>query len=529
MNDNLKGKFDYTARVLDRTEFCDLSDDYTLPDYMPAIGRVISCTATAAPPALYLGGGSIEFAGGVRYLLHYESAEDSTLWCAELPSEYDHLIYADRVPNLPSDPASIAGLVNAEVENISARITAPRRLTVKSKVRLDMGISCASKFETVYHGDLDNADALRYLEGHSPYGINSCGTSAPIICRDKISFSELGLSNIDTCRVISSRAKAMITRTEESANSVECKGEINAILIYASEGENERTMRLTRKIPFSAVIPMSAPPTAAESHIGIRAYAVCPTVTATADDDGITAEITLILCAESTRLSSFSYLKDVYSQAAECDLSQSSIGFCVPVACFNGNATISAQSKLDTVGLDSGIRLLDYNATVLPDLESNITDNGKLVLNGRIKITAIADNGAELTPAEFESDFKYTADMPDTNGVSSPKINVIADVSDIKCRLDSDKIYADCELCVSVLAEDEKKIIAVSEVNMTPLPSADVSSARIIVCYPAKGETLWDVAKRYHADANNIAESNSLSVTSPDASDSLSKSKFLII
>jgi hypothetical protein len=192
MNDNLKGKFDYTARVLDRTEFCDLSDDYTLPDYMPAIGRVISCTATAAPPALYLGGGSIEFAGGVRYLLHYESAEDSTLWCAELPSEYDHLIYADRVPNLPSDPASIAGLVNAEVENISARITAPRRLTVKSKVRLGMGISCDSKFETAFHGDLDNADALRYLEGHSPYGINSCGTSAPIICRDKISFSELG-------------------------------------------------------------------------------------------------------------------------------------------------------------------------------------------------------------------------------------------------------------------------------------------------------------------------------------------------
>ncbi|MBO5702553.1 MAG: DUF3794 domain-containing protein [Clostridia bacterium] len=529
MTDNLKGKFDYTARVLDRTDFCDLSDDYTLPDYMPAIGRVISCSATAAPPALYLGGGNIEFAGGVRYLLHYESAEDSTLWCAELPSEYDHLIYADRIPNLPSDPSDIAGLVSAEAENVSARITAPRRLTVKSKVRLGMGISCASKFETAFRGDADDTDALRYLEASSPYGINSCGTSAPIICRDKIAFSELGLSDTDTCRVISSRAKVMINRAETNGNSVDCKGEINACMLYTSENENERPRRITRRIPFSAEIPMTNLPAVSASPIGVRAYGICPTVTATSGEDGINLETALMLSAESAWMSSLSYLKDVYSQTAECELSKAPLEFRIPLACFNGNATISAQSKLDTLGLDGGMKLLDYNATVLPNTEWEITDSGKFVLNGKMKVTAVADNGAELLPAEFESDFKYTADIPDAKGAFSPKINVIADVSDIKCRLDSDRIYADCELCVSVLAEDEKKVSAVSEVNLTAVHSENKSASRIIVCYPAKGETLWDVAKRYRADVNDIAENNSLSVTSPDASDSLAKSKFLII
>ena len=529
MNENMNVTFDYSARILERTEICDLSDDYTLPDYMPAIGRVISCTATAAPPALYLGGGNAEFAGGVRYLLHYESAEDSTLWCAELPSEYDHLISAERIPNLPSDPSALAGLASAEAENVSARITAPRRLTVKSKIRLGMGISCASKFETAFRGDADDTDALRYLEASSPYGINSYGTSAPIILRDKIAYSDLGLSDSESCRIISSRAKVMINRAEANGNTVECKGEINACMLYTSEDENERPRRITRRIPFSAEIPMQTLATVSASPVGVRAYGVCPTVTTASDDDGINLEAALMLSAESAWISSLSYLKDVYSQNAECEISKNSIEYRVPIACFNGNATISAQSKLDSLGLDGGMKLLDYNAYVLPNVEWEITDSGKLVLNGKMKITAIADNGAELIPIEFESDFKYTADLPDVQGAASPKINIIADVCDIKCRLDSERIYADCELCVSVLAEDEKKISAVSEVNMNSLPSADKSNARIIVYYPAKGETLWDVAKRYRADISDIADKNALSVTSPDASESLSKSKFLII
>ena len=529
MNDNLKGNFDYTAHILDRTEFCDLSGDYTLPDYMPAIGRVISCTGTAAPPALYLGGGNLEFAGGVRYLLHYESADDSTLWCAELPSEYDHLIPAEKISGLPSDPSDIAALVNADIENISARITAPRRLTVKSRIRLGMSISCPTKFVTAFRGDTSDTDALRYLEGASPFGINSCGTSAPIICRDKISFSELGFADTDSCRIISARGKTMINRVEADEKSVDCKGEMNVCMLYTCESENERPQRITRRIPFSAEVQLNNLPTFASSPIGVRAYGVCPTVTASTGEDGINLETALMISAESTYVSSLTYLRDVYSQKADCDLSKTSLEFRVPIACFNGNATISAQSKLEELGLDGGMKLLDFNASILPKPEWEISDSGKLILSGKMKISVVADNGAELIPAEFDSDFKYTADIPDAKNAITPQINVIADVSDIKCRLDSERLYADCELCVAVLAEDKRSINAVSEVNLTPATSERDSGARIIVCYPAKDETLWDVAKRYRADAFDIAERNSLSVTDPSASESLTKAKFLII
>ena len=526
MNDKLKGKFDYTARVLDRTDLCDLSDDYTLPDYMPAIGRVISCTGVAAPPALYVGGGNIEFAGGVRYLLHYESAEDATLWCAELPAEYDHIISTDRLSNAPSNLSEIYGNAEASAENISARITAPRRLTVKSRIRLPISLSCNSSFEPVFHGD---TEAIHYLEGSSPYGTLSCGTSAPIICRDKISYSELGLTDSDNCRIISSRGKIMINRTESVGNSLECKGEVSVHILYVSDNESERPRKTVRRIPFSAQIPLGGIPSLAASPIGIRACGTCPTVTTSSAEDGINLEAALLLSGEASRISSISYLKDVYSQNADCELSRSDLYLRVPIACFNGNATISAQSKLDVLGLDGGMKILDYNAAVTQTPEWEISESGKFIVNGRMRINVVADNGAEIIPAEFESDFKYVAEIPDIGSAISPKINLTADVCDIKCRLDSERLYADCEICVSVLAEDERRISTVSEVNMTELPAEKESGSTIIVCYPAKNETLWDVAKRYRADAYDIAERNSLNVTTLDAPESLSKTKFLIL
>ena len=526
MTDNLKGKFDYTARVLDRTDLCDLSGDYTLPDYMPAIGRVISCTGVASPPALYLGGGNVEFAGGVKYFLHYESAEDSSLWCAELPGEYDHLVSADRIGNLPAEPSSLGGLVSVAAENVSVRVTGPRKLTVKSKIRLGMGISSEASFETAFRGDVSRPDAIRYLNGSSPYGINSCGVSAPVVCRDRISAAELHTSG--NFRIVSARGKVMVNRLETLQNSLDCRGEINATVIIVDEEENARPQRLTRRIPFSAEIPLN---TAADSGVlsGTRAYGVCPSFSAVGDDDGIALEATLLICGEAAFVKSFDFIRDVYSRAAECELSATEFNIRVPIACFNGNATVSASTKCVGLGLDGGMKILDCRAEVLPTLEWEVKDNGKLALSGKMKLSLVADNGAELIPAEFESDFRYTADLQGASELTSPRISVVSDIFDAKCRIDGENVYADCELCVSILAEDERRIRTVSEVNLIPEKETAPSASRIVVCYPGKGETLWEVARRYRADAAVIAEKNSIEAELPDAPDSLAKSRFLII
>lgn len=526
--DILNKKFDYSAQLLDGTEICDLSDDYTLPDYMPAVGRVISCSASVAPPSLYFGGNNFEYAGGVRYRLLYESADDKTVWCAELPAEYDvHLSSNQNVAQ--TDPEALSGLSYATADNITARITAPRRLTVKSRIKLNHSLFAKAPFELNMRGDLKKSEDIRTLDSRAECALCSNAFSRPEQITDKITRSEAGLSPSDEIRIISSRADVMISQIDPFNGGADCKGEINVTLLICREGEGERPRRITRKIPFN--IPISFEQAAADNTriIGFRGYGATPSVNTSIDEEGISIDTDLLLCIERCAIISFNYVKDIYSRSADCEASAAHLILFSPLQCHNKNATFSASEDLETLGLDRGLKLCDIKATVLPDINAEISDNGRIVLNGRQRITALADNGAELIPIEFESVFKYTSDSADDTP-ALPAISVIPTVCECKGRIDGSRLDCDTEISFAVKLDAKNQISPISEVNLTPSAINERCGACIRVCYPAVGETLWDIAKRYKVDHEYISEKNSLDpVSSPDSLSSLSKAPFLII
>ena len=103
-------------------------------------------------------------------------------------------------------------------------------------------------------------------------------------------------------------------------------------------------------------------------------------------------------------------------------------------------------------------------------------------------------------------------------------------IGDVKGRIDAENVVCDSEICAAVLIEEKQNISVLSEANISSSSLESDNSSSILVCYPARGETLWDVAKKYRTDISSIAEKNDLpSSSAPDAADSLSKIKFLII
>jgi hypothetical protein len=176
------------------------------------------------------------------------------------------------------------------------------------------------------------------------------------------------------------------------------------------------------------------------------------------------------------------------------------------------------------------MRLCDIRATLLREIKTEISDGGRLTASGKIKLSAIADNGAELIPAEFETDMKYTADVRGYSDDLPLKTSVSAAVAEVKGRIDSDRIVCDCELYISCLIDKEQEIDSIGEINLTPSAFVQPDASHIRVCYPSVSETLWDIAKKYRTDSELIAEKNALEPTpSPDSSDSLGNTKYLII
>lgn len=527
MLDKFSGNFKYTAHVFDRTEACDLSDDYTLPDYMPAVGRVLSCTATAAQPTLYLSAGGVECSGGVRYSLLYESADDGSLFCAELPGEYDVMLTPERDVRASSLGSDVSGICDAVLENTTARVTAPRRLTVKSRLRLRPSLRANNEFAPLVHGADITSDSVRKLVGNSSCTVCACATAIPVICRDDITRSELGLSSEDEIRIISTHGEAMINQLQTSDAGIECKGEVNVSLLLSRE--DDRPRRIIRKLPFMTTLPVDAPLPANAKQIGLRGYGVCPSVTHSANADGISLEASVLISAEAAASVPVSFLKDIYSREADCESAYGVLELHSPVSAFNGHATVSAVHDIASTELDSGMKLCDVSARILPDFEKELSANGKLTITGKLRVSVVTDNGAELIPFEYDSDFRYNAELSEVIGLNATAISAILTVGDIKGRLDADNIVCDCEVCAAVLIETKQSVRLLSEANLTDAVPMD-NDASILVCYPSRGETLWDVAKKYRTDIETISEKNSISPSvAPDAHDSIAKVKFLII
>ena len=528
MLNNFSGRFDYTAHVFDRAEVCDLSDDYTLPDYMPAVGRVLTCFGTAAQPTLYLGAGGVECAGGMRYSLLYESADDGSLFCAELPGEYDLMLAPDRDMKLSPEGADISGLCDTVLENVTARVTAPRRLTVRSKLRLRPAFRASCSFEPIVHGADLNSDQLRRLTADEGTTVCASATAVPLLCRDTISRAEAGLSPEDDVRVVSSHGNVTVTQLQNSGAGAECRGDVNLSVLIAREGERPR--RLIRKLPFSSTLPFDAPLPSGAKQIGIRGYGVCPFVSHTVEENSIALEANVLLSAEVAATAPITYAKDIYSMTADAETAHTDILLHSPASAFTSHATVSAAHELASLGLDSGMKVCDAVARIAPDFEAELTPSGKLTLTGKMTVAAVADNGEEFIPVEFESDVRYTAEISEAAGLDTPAISAVLTVGDVKGRIDAENIVCECELCAAVMIEKAQKITALSEANLTPSAVTCADGVEIVVCYPARGETLWDIAKKSRTDVDAIAEKNSMtSLTAPDSPDSLAGIKFLVI
>ena len=530
MLDKFSGNFDYTAHVFDRTEAYDLSDDYTLPDYMPAIGRVLTCSAVTSQPTLYLGGNSVECAGGVRYSLLYESADDGALFCADLPGEYDVMLTPDRDLKISADNSDISGLCDAVVENVTARVTAPRRLTIKSKLRLRPALRTKYNFEPIIHGaDLNSGSVFKLTESTS-CTVCACATAIPHVCRDTISRSEAGLTPDDDIRVISAHGDVLITHLQGTESGADCKGEISVSILLFREADGERPRRIIRKLPFSINLSYDTTLPANAKQIGIRGYGICPSVTYTVDNDAICLEAAILLSAETIASCPITFLKDLYSKEAVCEASRTELTLNTPVSAFNAHATFSASHDLASLGLDSGMRICDVTAKIIPDTEKDLAPNGKLTLAGKMRITAIADNGGEFIPVEFDGDFRYISDLSDCISCDNAIISAVITIGDVKGRIDAENIVCDCEICTATLIESKNKISVLQEANLTADKSEMNTESSVTVCYPSTGESLWDIAKKYRTDISDIADKNSLpAFSSPDSPDSLSKVKFLII
>lgn len=518
------------ARLLLRLPICDKtlsteeSHDFTLPDYLPEIRKMLRVTVTIDESEHYASAGEVEYSGSLTYHVLY-TGSDGALWAADLPAEYGF-----SVPIETYDRCDLSMGVDAWAdctpEMLVTRVLSPRKLNVRCRMRASAHAYAYHTLEEQLSGS--PRGRVERLTGTTDSAVVLRGCARGIELSDELITD--GTSE-DSLRVIAGDGRVFVTEVVPDKDRVTLRGELVVKLLTVSEGSvTEGTdgssplpTVTVRKLPFAGAIELDG----VDRYFDCRGFGV-PTRLAFSREDGrviIDAEITLT--AECQKNARFAFTRDVFSTGAECETTFGDVTLPFALRAMNGNFTLSDSVPLEGSGISADDRILDVTGSLTPD---SVSENaGKTVFGGEahFHILTRKAEGDEYGYGEITLPFRYTADGASDGNRELPALSenaVLFEPVTVRARCDGERLAIDAEIAVAYRTAGKESVRMLSSARFgEPLPA---SRGKILLYYPTPQDTLWDAARRYHVSPETLAAENGMDA-SPDLS--LKSTRYIVV
>ena len=474
-------KFDYTAMT-------ECNAEVTMPDYYPEIRKVVSVFAQELPDSKYLSDGKLEYGGTVSFSVLYVG-DDGSLCCVPYSGEYSDSV---QLPTQVEGSNSVR--ITAKAENAQCRVTAPRKITLKSRIKTQIiydareNYSCSVKTAS---GELYNGSSLEYLDktadtvfrrwgnatGSCSGEISAAAGSKPVMCSGSIN-------------ILSAAA---------GRDSVSVKGDAAVkCIVFGSDGVYST---VCGNIPFEETVSMEGVSEGDTVCACGRAASVGVSTEAGTAAADVEYDLDITVC----RPSKICINDDVYSTRTELELSRGQWEPISLIACANGRLTAVGEiEKSPQRGGDGYI----ISADAQPCFEKAEMKEGKLVLSGNMKVKTFTACDGDVVCEEGTLPLKY--ELPAECDAATQEVlwNCDAAVIGISAKEVGEKISISAELCLSVDAVRKYKITPVTEACLGAEEFSGGEGYVVKICCPEKGSTVWEIAKRHHAQMSELERIN---------------------
>ena len=474
--------------LCDRFVTTDISNDYTLPDYEPEIRRILNVSSVVTPPAKYISATGAEFNGNVDYNVLYVGA-DGELHSVPLGAEYSF--------NVPIDTdgfdfnEGVVSCTDSSVQNISTRLTGPRKLNVKCRIK-----SHARAYGTMMLDERVNGgvrrDSVEILEENCENAKIVRGSS------EILELSEEILRDNSATKIVGADSNVFISSVTPYDGSVNVQGEAYLKLLCTEDGERGIHSNITQRVPFS--ISMDLDDITPRSSCSAKGYV--SDLSVSNEEGRVICDLGIFVDVEGQTPTTVKYVKDMYSTEKESNCFFRD--YSVPTYGYNHNGNFSMNERImrENLSIPDECRIVDVYAGVFVD--NTDIQNGKATVLGNIKYTIILCCNGEYSSVDVVLPAKYEFDV-DNNNVTSCESNM--SVLFCKARMDSDNISIDSEIGIVSTGVGSTDIMTLDEINF----GSEIGKRKgeITVCYRGADDSLWSIAKKYHIPASHIEKMNS--------------------
>ena len=473
----------------------ECSVDYTLPDYMPEIRKLLRVDARPIPSGRYFNEDGAEFSGIVAFTVVYTDGEGQL---SAVSQNGEYTLSCRKVGALRD------AFLDLEVDPAVCRLYGPRKIGLRTTVRgraeligdlslpeyPDEGLEMLTEVRTVRNTHSVSPTEFAFSDALAIGGISPDGLR--LLSCDGALFFEDPRVLADTVRLRGTAHIRILATTEDGAPlsytvkiPLEC--ELAAEGAQAGDG----------CLPCGCIATLNVRPTS-DGEGGCRL-----------EIDGV-AECG----ARLYRNREISVVTDLYSPEYRTEKAMRPVTLARIAGVHYGNYTVSGTAPVPT-GEECASHIPDAVATAT--VRKVTTEGARPVVLGDVRVKLLlagAPEGEEgrvaCSAAEIVHPFRIEVPITLSEGCEVSYTAALTPMA-VRPRIEDAGYAADTELSLSLVAVCEESVTAVERVTVDTEDRFARQDGAVRVIYPTGEDTLWSVAARTHTTPRALAEANRLS------------------
>ncbi len=471
----------------------NIGAEINLPDYCSDIKRILKCIIIPGITSVSVNGENISATGVADIKLIYVSEKDK-IDCYETQKD---LSLSAKCKDMPSD---VIISTKAKTNYVNCRATSQRRISVEGnigvtfdltvKVSKDIFLSCQGggiqlkKEKTVYD---------------------------ELICQREKVFDigetvQVPSDKGDVGKILRAFAYAVLDSKKAVSDKLLIKGQLCTQVLYCTDSDEGKVSLLTHSMPISQIIDL--PGIDENSSCSVNLSVRCLSVQRKTDSSskGSLVEIGAKVAAMCKCIEKKEILTtvDCYSTSHEIKTDYTLEEFICGVHSINQQKTVRKTVELPSSDIAS---IADVWCG---DVSSSMSGKGDAV-KGECSVTlCILYFDSKGVPQYSEKNVDFTIDAKLKESYEYLKCSIKCDVRDIDCTLagkDRFEVKIECGIFAEVYSSVSKRILKNLQLAA---PKEKTDASALTLYFPAKGEKLWDIARRYGTTAEAIKAENAI-------------------
>ena len=463
--------------------------DFSLPEYMPDILRIIKSTAQPKINSCKAVGERITVDGECELRMVY-TAEDGCIYSFSQSRPFTR--HCEN--NIFNDATDIN--CEAIVSYVNCRATSTKRAEIKAGIVIKI------------NAFIEETEEIISIENNTIEKKCVAVRAMSLGCKKtrNFSMSDTATLAVPCAFIISCRAGAVCTEIKKISNKIMVKGDAVVEVCYVNANDKTCTENIRHTLPINQILEFDNMEERFTGNVTLNVTSV--DIMLKNEQDGVCNSLDIGLSMDASASmweeKELVVINDAYAVGSSIDLKKKSMLFFTPLDEIRDTYIFRDDFQVSGEGVSKVIGSTCEITNVITK-----KDNEKLVVSANLSLSVlIKDTAGSISNVNKILDIKYErkADYENDDIFCLPKLNIFS----LDCaEKGNNSIDVRAEINVSASVFGKVYIDGVIDISESEIQSVRSSNA-ITVYFPEKSESLWSIARRYNTTVNAIAEENGL-------------------